>query len=116
MSNGIVRLDIRLMGTPEVFAGAGPLALNQLKSRALLFYLAATGQSTAWRSSSKKPVMRRQPDFSKKPWTSRAPCVKRKLDICTHPPAPPAGAGVSWPLRAARGGAVTLDGYDACIT
>jgi len=33
------------MGTPEVFAGASPLPLNQLKSRALLFYLAATGQS-----------------------------------------------------------------------
>lgn len=29
------------MGTPEVSAGAMPLVLNQLKSRALLFYLAA---------------------------------------------------------------------------
>ena len=29
------------MGTPEVSAGAMPLVLSQLKSRALLFYLAA---------------------------------------------------------------------------
>lgn len=45
MSSGRVRLHIRLMGTPEVSAGGMPLALNQGKSRALLFYLAATGQS-----------------------------------------------------------------------
>ena len=38
------RLDIRLMGTPQVFVAEMPLALNHLKSRALLFYLAATGQ------------------------------------------------------------------------
>ena len=39
------RLNIRLMGTPQVFVGEMPLALKHLKSRALLFYLAATGQS-----------------------------------------------------------------------
>src|SRR5258707_6612041 len=38
-------LNIRLMGTPQVFVGEMPLALNHLKSRALLFYLAATRQS-----------------------------------------------------------------------
>src|SRR5258706_5833177 len=38
-------LNIRLMGTPQVFSGEMSLALNHLKSRALLFYLAATGQS-----------------------------------------------------------------------
>src|SRR6266487_5177546 len=43
MSDDAVRLHIRLMGTPEAFAGGMPLILNQLKSRALLFYLAATG-------------------------------------------------------------------------
>ena len=41
----MARLHIQLMGTPEVFAGEMPLVLNQLKSRAVLFYLAATGQS-----------------------------------------------------------------------
>jgi DNA-binding SARP family transcriptional activator len=45
MSNGVVRLTIRLMGSAEISAGGMPLALNQLKSRALLFYLAATRQS-----------------------------------------------------------------------
>ncbi len=42
---GKARLNIRLMGTPQVFVGGVPLALNHLKSRALLFYLAGTGQS-----------------------------------------------------------------------
>ena len=41
MSSASVRLHIRLLGTPEVSAGAMPLVLNQLKSRLLLFYLAA---------------------------------------------------------------------------
>ena len=44
MSDDAVRLHIRLMGTPEAFAGGMPLILNQHKSRGLLFYLAATGQ------------------------------------------------------------------------
>jgi DNA-binding SARP family transcriptional activator len=44
MSDGAVRLHIRLMGTPEAFGGGISLVLNQLKSRGLLFYLAATGQ------------------------------------------------------------------------
>ena len=39
------RLNVRLIGTPQVFVGEIPLSLNHLKSRALLFYLAATGQS-----------------------------------------------------------------------
>ena len=38
------RLNIRLMGTPEISIGGVPLVLNHLKSRALLFYLAATGR------------------------------------------------------------------------
>ena len=45
MSERMARLHIRLMGTPEVSAEGISFALNQLKSRALLFYLAATGQS-----------------------------------------------------------------------
>jgi DNA-binding SARP family transcriptional activator len=44
MIDGNVCLNIRLMGTPEISSGGLPLALNQLKSRGLLFYLAATGQ------------------------------------------------------------------------
>src|SRR5512134_1261295 len=44
MSDDAVRLHIRLMGTSEAFVGGMPLILNQLKSRGLLFYLAATGQ------------------------------------------------------------------------
>jgi len=39
------RLQIRLIGTPQIFVGETPLALKHLKSRALLFYLAATGIS-----------------------------------------------------------------------
>jgi hypothetical protein len=45
MSNGMNRLNIRLMGTPEIhIASANPAALplNHLKARALLFYLAAS--------------------------------------------------------------------------
>ena len=41
MSSASVHLHIRLLGTPEVSAGAMPLVLNQRKSRLLLFYLAA---------------------------------------------------------------------------
>ncbi len=39
------RLNTRLMGIPQVFVGEVPLALKHLKSRALLYYLAVTGQS-----------------------------------------------------------------------
>ncbi|RPJ19923.1 MAG: hypothetical protein EHM33_29530, partial [Chloroflexi bacterium] len=45
MFAGIARLNIRLMGTPEFTFGGMPQTLNHLKSRALLFYLAATGQA-----------------------------------------------------------------------
>ena len=48
MSSGKNRLNIHLMGTPEIhIASANPAALplNHLKARALLFYLAATGQA-----------------------------------------------------------------------
>ena len=46
MSEGKTRLTIRLMGgTPQVFIGDMLLVLKHIKSRALLFYLAATGQS-----------------------------------------------------------------------
>lgn len=38
-----VRLHIRLLGSPDVSRAGMPLVLNQLKSRALLYYLAATG-------------------------------------------------------------------------
>ena len=38
----MARLQIRLIGTPQVSVGEMPLALKHLKSRALLFYLAET--------------------------------------------------------------------------
>jgi len=44
MFEGTVHLNIRLMGASEISMGGMPLALNHSKSRALLFYLAATGQ------------------------------------------------------------------------
>ncbi|RPI96664.1 MAG: hypothetical protein EHM40_00900, partial [Chloroflexi bacterium] len=44
MPEGTAHLSIRLMGTPEFYFGGMPQTLNHLKSRALLFYLAATGQ------------------------------------------------------------------------
>src|SRR5512143_3486141 len=44
MLEGMARLSIRLMGTPEFTFGGIPQTLNHLKSRALLYYLAATGQ------------------------------------------------------------------------
>src|SRR5512138_2172831 len=44
MLEGTARLAIRLMGTPELYAGGSPQTLNHLKSRALLYYLAATGK------------------------------------------------------------------------
>lgn len=45
MLKGTVRLSIRLIGPPEITIDGVPLNLNHLKARALLFYLAATGQS-----------------------------------------------------------------------
>lgn len=44
MTEKAVCLNIRLMGTAEAAVGEKPFVLNHLKSRALLFYLAATGQ------------------------------------------------------------------------
>src|SRR5512145_185592 len=44
MSEGTARLQVRLMGTPELYVGGVLLTLKHLKSRALLFYLAATGE------------------------------------------------------------------------
>ena len=45
MFEGTARLHVRLMGTPEILVGGVSLTLKHLKSRALLFYLAATGES-----------------------------------------------------------------------
>src|SRR5512134_4005027 len=44
MLEGTARLGIRLMGAPEFTFGGIPQTMKHLKSRALLFYLAATGQ------------------------------------------------------------------------
>jgi len=44
MFEGTARLTIRLMGTPEIDIGGMPQTLPHLKSRALLYYLAAIGQ------------------------------------------------------------------------
>ena len=44
MSDDTVRLHIRLLGAPEVSGWGKPLSLKQVKSRALLYYLAATGR------------------------------------------------------------------------
>jgi DNA-binding SARP family transcriptional activator len=40
----VVILSLRLLGTPVVEAGGSPLALNNQKAHALLYYLAATAQ------------------------------------------------------------------------
>jgi len=45
MNDTTARLMIRLLGAPEVQVAGTPLVLNHLKAWALLFYLAATGQS-----------------------------------------------------------------------
>ena len=42
---GTACLNIRVIGTPQIFVGETPLALKHLKSRAILYYLAATGKS-----------------------------------------------------------------------
>jgi DNA-binding SARP family transcriptional activator len=44
MNDTTARLTIRLLGAPQVQVAGTPLVLNHLKARALLFYLAATGQ------------------------------------------------------------------------
>src|SRR5512136_1518070 len=44
MSRITPRLTIRLLGAPDVQVAGSPLALNNQKARALLFYLAATGR------------------------------------------------------------------------
>ena len=45
MSEGTARLHVRLMGTPEIYMGGALFTLKHLKSRALLCYLAATGDA-----------------------------------------------------------------------
>ncbi|HET9906888.1 MAG TPA: AAA family ATPase [Anaerolineales bacterium] len=45
MSENMVCLHIQLMGSAAISGGEIPLVLNQLKSRGLLYYLAATGES-----------------------------------------------------------------------
>ncbi len=45
MSSTTPRLTIRLLGAPEVQVAGSPLALNNQKARALLFYLAVTARS-----------------------------------------------------------------------
>lgn len=44
MIDSTARINIRLMGAPEISIGGIPLVINHIKSRALLFYLAATRQ------------------------------------------------------------------------
>src|SRR5688500_18287987 len=44
MVESTARLHVRLMGTPEIYSGGVSFTLKHLKSRALLFYLAATGK------------------------------------------------------------------------
>jgi DNA-binding SARP family transcriptional activator/predicted ATPase len=43
----MTRLDIRLLGAPEILVAGAPLDLQQQKARALLFYLSATGRAQA---------------------------------------------------------------------
>lgn len=45
MIKGEARLNIRVLGSAEIRVSGTALTLNHLKARALLFYLAATGQS-----------------------------------------------------------------------
>src|SRR6266436_4351575 len=45
MTNTVDHLTIHLLGTPEARITGIPLALHHQKARALLYYLAATGQS-----------------------------------------------------------------------
>src|SRR5512142_1062345 len=44
MKHSTPRLSIHLLGTPEISMDGAPLVLNHLKARALLFYLAGTGE------------------------------------------------------------------------
>jgi DNA-binding SARP family transcriptional activator/predicted ATPase len=45
METSAVQLTIRLLGAPAVSVGDAPLALNNQKAKALLYYLATTGQA-----------------------------------------------------------------------
>jgi DNA-binding SARP family transcriptional activator len=45
MNSKMARLSVHLLGTPEIQITGKTLTLNNLKARALLFYLAATGQA-----------------------------------------------------------------------
>src|SRR5690242_2109376 len=45
MTNSSGPLTIRLLGSPDAQIAETPLALNHQKAKALLYYLAATGQS-----------------------------------------------------------------------
>ena len=44
MGQGAPPLTIHLLGTPRILVSGAPLSLNHLKAKALLFYLAATGE------------------------------------------------------------------------
>jgi len=44
MTDGLARITIHLLGAAEIQAAGAPLALNDQKARALVFYLAATGR------------------------------------------------------------------------
>ena len=50
MTKLAVQLSIRLLGAPEVQIAEYSLALNHQKARALLYYLAATGQPRSFLS------------------------------------------------------------------
>jgi DNA-binding SARP family transcriptional activator/predicted ATPase len=45
MNDGTPHLEICLLGAPEIQISGQPLSLNHLKARALLFFLAASGQA-----------------------------------------------------------------------
>jgi DNA-binding SARP family transcriptional activator len=45
MIDGTPPLEICLLGTPDILASGSPLILNHIKARALLFFLAASGQA-----------------------------------------------------------------------
>jgi DNA-binding SARP family transcriptional activator/predicted ATPase len=44
MNDVTPRLSVRLLGTPEVLLDGAPLVLNHVKARALLYFLAASGE------------------------------------------------------------------------
>src|SRR5512136_937731 len=45
MNSNLANLSVHLLGTPEIRVTGKTLTLSNLKARALLFYLAATGQA-----------------------------------------------------------------------